>query len=509
MPYLLGIDFGTTNVKAVVYDTWGKALASAAVRTETEHQGPQRAVYPPDKVWSSIVSVIRQVVAELGEAAGIEALAVASLGEAGVPLDGNGNWLYPAIVWFDSRTIEQHRWWEKEFGAEKVFAICGLLPGPIYSINKMMWLKEHEPHVHRRMAHWLCMADYITYKLTGIYSTSYSLASRTMAFDLRERHWSPTLLEAAGIDPAIMPPPYPSGEVVGRVAEDAAAATGLLSGTPVAAGGHDHICGALATQVFEEGPVLDSTGTAEALLTTVNEFRPERASHELGLSYGCHVARDRYYLVGGILSSGGLVEWLRELFWPQRAGDESLYQVMVQEAAASHPEGLFILPYITGGGAPHRDPDAWGTLFGLRSSHTRGDLLRAAFESLSYELRALVEALEEFAGLEVTTLRAIGGGTKNELWLRLKADITGKLVEVPALQESTALGAALLAGLGVGIYSDEREAVSRVYRTERTIPPDPAAFKRYSRYYEEIYRELYPLVRELYAKAARLTAVEG
>ncbi len=499
MPYLLGIDFGTTNIKAVAYDLQGQAVASASTRTEVEEQGPRQAVYPPHKVWEGVTTVIKQVVDKLGEATVIEGLAVASVGEAGLPLDEKGQWLYPAIVWFDSRTIEQHRWWEREGLGATVFAICGLPLDPIFSINKIMWLKEHEPQIYRRTAHWLCMADYITYKLTGVYSTSYSLASRTMAFDLGQRDWSSTLLEAAGIEADIMPPAYRSGEVVGGVSEEAAAASGLRSGTPVVIGGHDHICGALATDVFEEGPVLNSIGTAEAVLVTVDSFPPPGASCQAGLSHGCHVARDRYYLVGGISSSGGLVEWLRRLFWPDRTDDQELYHLMVEEARRGRSEGLFVLPHITGSGAPHRDPNARGTFFGLRPFHRRADLLRAAFEGLSFECRALVEAVEKAAHLKATSLRAIGGGAKNELWLQLKANITGKPVEVPALSESTALGAALLAGLGLGLYADEKEAVSQVYRPEKTIEPQAAAFERYSRSYE-LYRQLYPSVRELYAQ---------
>ncbi len=499
MTYLLGIDFGTTNIKAVAYDLQGQAVASAATRTEIEEQGPRQAVYPPDKVWEGVTTVIKRVVNELGGATGIEGLAVASVGEAGLPLDGKGQWLYPAIVWFDSRTIEQHRWWEREGLGETAFDICGLPLDPIWSINKIMWLKAHEPAVYRRTAHWMCMADYITYRLTGVYSASYSLASRTMAFDLRRRDWSSTLLEAAGIEPGLMPPAYPSGEVVGGVSEEAAAVTGLRSGTPVVTGGHDHICGALATDVIEEGPVLNSIGTAEAVLVTVDRFPPPGASYRANLSHGCHVARDRYYLVGGISSSGGTVEWLRRLFWPERTDDEELYQLMIEEARRGRSEGLFVLPHITGSGAPHRDPNARGTFFGMRPFHRRADLLRAAFEGLSFEFRALVGAVENAANIQATSFRAVGGGAKNELWLQLKADVTGKPVEVPALAESTALGAALLAGLGVGLYADEKEAVSRVYRTEKTIEPDAEAFQGYSRPYE-IYRQLYPAVRDIYAQ---------
>ena len=502
MSYLLGIDFGTTNVKAVAYDLKGQARASASTRTETESEGPGRAVYHPDKVWKEVCAVLKEVVGALEDTAQIEALAVTSVGESGVPVGSQGQWLYPAIAWFDNRTLEQHLWWEREFGADEVFDICGLPLDLIYSINKMMWLKEHEPEIFRRMACWLCMADYITYRLTGAFSTSYSLASRTMAFDLKARDWSDVLLDAAGVKPEAMPPAYPSGEVVGRVTTEAAEETGLPAGLPVVTGGHDHICGALAVGVFEPGPVLDSMGTAEALLITVDDFRPEGAAHKSGLCYGCHVARDRYYLVGGIVTAGGSVEWLRELFWPGRADDETLYQTIIEEARAGETSGLFFVPHLSGGGAPHRDPQARGIFFGLSAHHKRKDLLRAAFEGLSYEARTLLEALQRYSATELDILRAIGGGAKNELWMRLKADITGKTVEVPALKESTSLGAALLAGLGVGIYSDEKEAVSKVYKVEKTIAPDQAAFQNYDRYYKEIYRNLYPLLRDLSAKIA-------
>jgi len=521
MAYLLGIDFGTTNTKAVVFAEDGRVLSSAVRRTPTHVQGHLRAVYYAEEAWQTVTAAIREALAGLpasdtGKPLVIDGLAISSMAEAGVPLDSAGRELYPIVAWFDDRSSPQRDWWREHLGAARLFSICGLHLDYIFSVNKIMWLREHEPDIWRRTVRWLCMSDYLTYRLCGEQAISPSIASRTMAFDVARRVWSELILELARIPADLFPEVQESSTLIGHVTSQAAAETGLLAGTPVCVGGHDHLCGALACQVYQPGPVLNSVGTTEVVFVAMKEFAPQVDEPERrGFSCGCHVVPGTYYALGGVRSAGPLNEWLRSLFAHELMGQgvglppdmpaPGIYQALAELGFSSPPgsRGLFVLPFVAGG-RPHRDPEARGVLFGLRSNHTAADIVRAAFEGLSYELRWDLEMLAAFSGNPVQRLTAIGGGARNELWLRVKADITGKAVDVPRLTESSALGAALLAGLGTGVYPDVAAATRQSYKVERTVEPDLAAHEIYSRWYERVYLPLYPLLRESFLTAAQL-----
>lgn len=521
MACLLGIDFGTTNTKAVIFAEDGRVLSSAVRRTPTEVQGHMRAVYHAAEIWQTVASTIKEALDGLtnsgvGTRPAVDALAISSMAEAGVPLDAAGRELFPIIAWFDDRSSAQRDWWREHLGAASLFAICGLHLDYIFSVNKLMWLREHEPDVWRRTTRWLCMSDYLSYRLCGQQAISPSIASRTMAFDVARRAWSETILGLAQIPVEFFPEVRESGTLIGHVTAQAAADTGLLAGTPVCVGGHDHLCGALACQVYHPGPVLNSVGTSEVVFVAMKEFAPRMEQPERrGFSCGCHVMPGMYYALGGVRSAGPLNEWLRSFFAHELMGKSvglppdvpapAVYQALAELGLSSPPgaRGLFVLPFVAGG-RPHRDPEARGVLFGLRSNHTAADIVRAAFEGLSYELRWDLEMLEAFSGNPVQRLTAIGGGARNDLWLRVKADITGKAVEVPTLTESSALGAALLAGVGTGVYPDLSSATRRTYQLERVVEPDLEAHERYSRWYEKVYLPLYPLLRDSFLTAAKL-----
>ena len=510
MSRLLGIDFGTTNIKAVVFAEDGTVVSSATQRTPTHVEGHLRAVYEPEEIWQATATTIRGALDELGPSPEVDGLAISSMAESVVPVDAAGRELYSIIAWFDDRTIPQRDWWREHLGAVRIFNICGVHLDYIFSINKILWMREHEPDVFRRAVRWLGVNDYLNYRLTGEQMTSPSIASRTMAFDVGRRDWSETMLNLAELPLALFPPVQESGTLVGTVTAQAAAETGLPVGTPVLLGGHDHLCGALASQVVGPGPVLNSVGTSEVLLVSMDHFSPQGEDPEKqGFSHGCHVVAEKYYAFGGIRGAGHLIEWLRRLFEKElEAGaprHSDAYQAMVEIGQRSPPgsKGLFVLPFVAGG-RPHRDAEASGVFFGLRMSHTMSDVIRAAFEGLSYELRRAVGALETFSGQPIERLTGIGGGTKNELWLRVKADITGKPIDLLGLTESAALGAALLAGLGTGVYAGVDDATRQVYRLERMVEPNPFAHEMYNEWYEQVYSRLYPSLRESFLTTARL-----
>ena len=496
MPYLLGIDIGTTNTKAVLYDLEGRMRAPSAPPRTGLASAPTlsvegalgQATHDPEELYRRACGVIRQVAGQVDDARQVLALSVSSFGEAGVPLDEQGRPLYPIIVWHDTRTADAREWWEAHFGWDRLFAITGLHPHHTYSLSKIMWLREHEPEAYRRLALWLSVSDYIAYRLTGVAAMNYPQACRTLAFDLCRLDWSAEVLQAAGVEPHIFPRPVPSGQALGTLRPQAAADCGLSEATLVVAGGHDHICASVAAGVTAPGVLLDSIGTAEALLAVLDHLQTDAETRSMGVCCGVHAVPGRYYLLGGLLGVGPLLSWLLQTVL-QAPETEAGYQALTQAAQASPrgANGLYMLPFLSGAGAPRPSPRATGAYVGLRLHHTRPDMVRAAFEGLCYELRHLLESFGE--GNRV--LRAVGGGARNTFWLQLRADVTGCTIEVPAGTERGALGAALLAGVGAGLYESIASAAAGAYRAEQVYHPDPEAHEEYTERYEHIYRGLH------------------
>ncbi len=549
-PYLLGIDVGTTHIKAVIFDAAGTEAARCVASTPSQPGGgPGQVVWDPGVIWQTVISVTRGAMEMLqgkharpsrrsrsalpgpevaregigaagatsqvgGTAAGatvaggqsgvgpeyaaspvpeIVGVAVASVGESGVPLDRDGRPLYPIIAWFDPRTAPQAAWWTREIGQERTRAITGLSVKSIYSAPKILWLLENVNGLRDAIDAWLPVSSFVTFKLTGggggsdgsgssrssgnrggrrpaDYAVDFSQASRTLLFDQARLDWSDELAAASGIPARILPQAVPSGTLVGHVTREAAQATGIPAGVPVFAGGHDHVCGALAVGATRPGAVLDSCGTAESILSSCLDASVLQAVCRNGFSLGHHVVRGMHYAMGGLLASGGAVEWFMREF----CGSSASYEHVVGLARNSKPGagGVVFVPRLLGSGPPTRDERATGAFARLRPSATRADFARAVFEGLSFELKVAIRAMEAALGQPVSSVIATGGGARNELWLSIKASVLGLPVEVSHVTEASALGAALLAGIGCGLYRDAGDALAKALRTGRRVLPD-------------------------------------
>ncbi|MDF2626213.1 MAG: carbohydrate kinase [Symbiobacteriaceae bacterium] len=485
MSYLIGVDVGTTNLKVMAFDHNGLVAASAVVKTPILRPGPKMFEHDPDAIWEQVTLGIRQVVDTLG-AAEIDAIAIASVAEEGFLLDSSGKALAPAIAWYDQRTAPQAARWANTFGSWETYRISGLLADSIYSLYKIQWIQGRQPDLYEQATKWLCMADYVTYRLSGEQAMTYSLASHTMALDLERREWSDEILKAARISRRLLPDLVESGTLIGRVTSEAAAVTGLAEGTPVVTGGHDHICGALAAGVLAPGSVLDSTGTAEALLVGLDRPAMSPTTFAAHIHFGAHTARGRYY-AGTAMTAGPVVDWVRDRMLGTAENGADSYQALSEEALTSPPgaRGLFFLPLLSDVGFTDRDGWSRGAMLGLQLSHTRGDIFRAAFEGLTYELRARLELLEDSLALGRQPRTVVSGGAaRNPLQLQLKASILERTVSVPAATETTALGAALLAGLGVGIYKDEADAIARTTHEAVRVVPEAEQIPTYRTLYQ-------------------------
>lgn len=496
MVYLVGIDVGTTNTKAVVYDPErGEVIALGRHPTRTYHPRPGWSEFDPAQIWQGVAESLRQALAQVPSTASIAGVGVSSMGEAGIPIDASGEYLYPIIAWYDPRAEPQLDALCRKLGTYEIFDITGQSPRNIFSLPKIVWLQEHHPDIVRRAGRWLCMEDFVIWKLSGEYATDYSVASRTLAFDQRQRFWSSRILGSVGLSADLFPMPFPSGTAVGRVTAKAAEETGLPIGAPVVTGGHDHLVGALAVGVLAEGEVLDSTGTAEAVLAPLSFYRPDRRLFDSGFSFYHHTVRGQYVVIGGNSAGGASVDWLsRSVLGLEEGPSKEFFAAAAEVAAGS--QGLFFLPHLVGSGTPENDAASRGAFVGLTPFHNRGHFARAVLEGVCYWLRSNLDEIESIVGKRIAEITAIGGATQSPFWLQLKADVTGRSVRVPHVPEAVAVGAALLAGCGVGLFANERQAAASVNAFQEVRKPDEKEAAAYERWYEEVYKSLYASLRD-------------
>ncbi|MHB1417601.1 MAG: FGGY-family carbohydrate kinase, partial [Chloroflexota bacterium] len=407
-------------------------------------------------------------------------------------------------TWQDLRAEPQARRWHDWLGAQRVFEITGQPIQARMSVNQLLWQRENQPEVLERAVKRLCVEDFVLWKLSGEYATEFSLSSRTMAIDQRNRRWSREILDLAEIPEDLFPPLYQSGTPLGQVTARAAAETGLPAGTAVVVGGHDHLCGAFAAGVLGPGAILNSMGTAEACLVVTNEFSPDERLVRGGYSHYAHIMPGQYVVVFGLGTSGGMFEWLVRQLHPESTTSPEAriraFDLALAAAAEVRPgsEGLFWLAHFAGVGPPWVDELSKAAVLGLTPAHGRGHLVRALLESLSYRLRenisAVAEAIEIPANAELVV---IGGGTRAKLWMQIKADVSGRLVRVVQVPEAVATGAALLAGIGAGVFKSFAEAAASVERPVVVYEPDTARAQAYDRYYREVFEQIYPTLRSL------------
>lgn len=491
---ILGIDLGTTSTKAVAYDLRGRMVASVAVPTVTHYPRPLWAHFEAEELWEAASSAVRGVVAQIGDAARIQSVAVASFAEAGVPVDDHGKPTYNTIAWFDRRSIPQADWLLETIGERRLFERSGLALQPIFTLCKLLWLKENEPDAWANTRGWLMADSYIAWRLGGAPASDYSQAARTLAFDLQRLRWDTDLVERTGIDPAIFSPVMPAGTAIGTVSAEGSEATGLVKGTVIGLGGHDHVCGAFAAGVTQHGAVLDSMGTAEALFVALDAPIWDPDLGRMGYTQGAHVAADQFYGFGGLYTSGAAVDWIRSI-----TGRED--RMALAGAAAEVPpgsNGATFMPHLRLSSPPNIDPKSRGAFIGLTTDIDQASMVRAVYEGIAYEARASIEPLVRFAGeTQIPDITVIGGSARNELLLQIKASVTNRPHHVLELHEATALGAALLGGLAAGLYRDSEAVHTAIAPASMAIEPDPDAAAFYEAFYQNVYKPLYTTLKPL------------
>ncbi|HMQ54424.1 MAG TPA: FGGY family carbohydrate kinase [Anaerolineae bacterium] len=502
LPLLAGVDVGTSSIKAIIFEAEGQVVAQASVPTPTHYPRPNWAYYDPEELWQATATALRQAIQSLPDTGRLASVAVASMGEAAVPIDAAGRPVYEAIAWFDSRTQPQVEWLDRAIGKDHFFAVSGLSLQPIFGLCKLLWIKENEPEAFARIDRWLNIADYIAYRLCGTPATDYSLASRTLALNLAEGHWAETLIQAVGLSPELFAPLAVSGTDLGSVTPDASAQTGLPVHARVGVGGHDHVCGALALGVTQPGLMLNSLGTAEAVFLPLAAPITDPRLGRQGYSQGAHVVKGHYYTLGGLYTSGASVEWWRDII-----GEAEGYATLIAEAGQAPPGslGAFFLPHLRLANPPFDDPKGRGAFIGLTADAKHGVLFRAILEGLAYESRHTLETLLTYPGvMPLQTIYATGGNSRNELLMQIKATVLNQAITVADVAEATSLGAAMLGGLAARVYADVPSALTNVRRHQRRVEPVVEQVPFYEQSFRQVYQRLYPTLRDLHHQIYQL-----
>jgi xylulokinase len=498
---LLGIDVGTTGCKAAAFAAAGpeagECLASAYEEYDLRSPGPGQAELDSEAVWSSIKGAIARAVAA-SSADPVSALAVSSMGEAVVPVSRERRILGPSLLNFDLRGEEYLPALRSSLPDEELFRLNGNTLGNDYGLTKLMWLRDHRPELYERSWMFLNWGAFVSFMLGAEPALDYSLANRSLLFELQQRDWSERLLRWAGLERSKLPPTVPSGTRIGEVSAPAAAELGLPKGTPILAGCHDQCANAAGCGVLEEGSALFGMGTYLCIVP-VYRRRPEAAAMiERGLNTEHHVLPDRY--VSFIYNmSGAVVKWYRDTFAAAeaeqaRAAGENLYDRLFAELPAS-PSPVMALPYFCPMGPPEYISGANGLLAGLSLETGRGEILKGILQGACFSLRQRVQGLPG-TGIAIEEYRAAGGGSRSDAWVQLCADILERPFARPRVTEAGALGAAMVAGTGAGRFGSLAEASAALVRLQRRFSPDTGRVREYAGLYER-YLRLWPLWREL------------
>jgi xylulokinase len=476
--HLLGLDVGTSGCKAIVFDDGWNLKSIAARRYDLIRIGEDGYELEAQTVWAAL----REAIIEAHARAGVQtdAVAVSAIGDVIIPLGASGEPVRPCILDFDPRGKDEIRAFAADFGPDRLYQTTGMPPIHINSLAKILWLQRHEPDTCRRVRRWATFEDYILEKLGAPPAASWSMAARTMLFDIRRKAWSPEILAAASLRETGLPRTVPSGEVVFRLDAAAAASLGFAPGAAVCSGGHDVVCAAVGAglDVLDRRTALDIMGTMEVLIVLTEE--PNLGPAAMKHLYPSYPAWREYLSLSLSLTSGSVVDWYRGLFrGTHGAGEDGeVYRELLKDVDSGKPGELLLVPHFSGVCNPVFDPDARGMLYGLSLNTGRRELAQAVLEGLCYDLKAHVRGFRE-AGVPIERLRVVGGGSSSDAWLQLKANITGLEMIRTDIREASAMGAAALCGKAVGAVDNPYAAAGLMALKETRFSPEPEAMGRF------------------------------
>ncbi len=494
MKLLLGIDYGTGGCKTTVLDETGAFVGEASTEFQTYHDHPGWSEQEPQDWWNALAESLRKLSAKGVDLKAIAACALDGSTHNAVLLDAGFRPVRRTIMWTDQRSTAECEALKAGWG-EKIFSTCYQMPAPTWTLPQMMWLKANEPDVLAKTEHVLFVKDYVRYLLTGEAATDHIEAQGTLFYDMKAARWSEDLVELAGLTPAKLPGFIKPTDVAGRVTAEAAAFTGLPEGMPVVCGTSDSAVEDYGAGAVEPGDLIIKLATAG----NVNSMTAAAHPHPKTLTYS-HVVPGMWYSVSATNAAALCMRWLRDTFYaPQSENGEpkNLYSLIDEEASASPvgANGVFFHPYLQGERCPYWDSNLRASFTGVSISSTRGDFARALMEGVAFSLRDCYRTLEEMR-LPVKRIFLIGGGARSRLWSEIVANVFNCAVAVPEPGDAS-FGACLLAGTGIGVFSDVKDAVAKCLKIGRTIQPDADSAAKYDHLFT-CYRRIHDALAPVY-----------
>ncbi len=498
---LLGIDIGTTGCKAAAFTPEGRLLSLSYEEYDVRSATAGRAELDPHEVWSKVQGVIAKAAREAAKDP-VQALAVSSLGEAVVPVSKNREILGPSILNFDSRGAEYVEGLRTKLDPEELYRVNGNPLENWYTLPKLLWIKDKERELYERTFKFLHWGAFVPFMLGTDPAIDYSLANRSLLFDMDRACWSRDIAQTAGINTEKLPTPVPSASALGRVSAEASRLTGLPEGTLIAAGAHDQCSNAVGSGVVSERVAMCGMGSFLCVVPVFSRRPEPRAMLARGLNTEHHAAPGRY--VSFLYTRGGsLVKWYRDTF-ARRERDlaaeqgQDIYELLLAEMP-SGPGRITVLPRFAPMGPPDFASDAGGVIAGMTLETTRGEILRGIIEGTVFHVKDMVESIVS-AGVAIDEFRAVGGGSKSAAWVGMCANVFGRPVVRSRVPEAGCLGAAIMAGIGCGRFSGFSEGVEAMVSLGDRVEPDTARAKEYETGYHK-YRELWPLLKDYVRKA--------
>lgn len=496
---IAGLDIGTTGCKCTVFDDQGKYLAKAyrdypVTRAVTGHEIDASAIM------GAVYASIREMAEKYPDIAGI---GVTSFGETFVCVDEAGNPLHPAMLYTDPRGQEERRELIEKLGGHNIAHITGLRPHEMYSISKIMWIKKHCPEIYASTRRIFLMGDYVVYHLTGKAQIDYSLATRTMAFDIKNLCWSRDIFEAADIDSNLMSEPVPSGTIAGVITQKSAQMTGLSTDTRIVSVSHDQVAAAVGAGAFDGTVAVDGAGTVECLTPIYDELPDIDVMYEGYFSVVPYVIPGKYVAYAFSYTGGALMQWCVETIAKEEkklAGEQGIsvneyLEKLYDDVHHGAPSGLLVLPHFAGAATPYMDTGSKGAVLGLTTATAAADIYRGCMEGVVYEMYLNLQALKH-SGIHFQKLHATGGGAHSAVWMQMKADMLNLPMTALKTADAGTVGSAMLTGVAIGLFSDLADAAAHMVEETVTYVPRKEMHERYQKIYER-YRQVYHAVRPL------------
>ncbi len=492
----LGIDIGTTGVKAVIFGNNGSEQSSAYREYSLLSPRPGWFELNPQQIIDCCKQVIGESACQLPPKNKIRAVGISSQGEAFTLLDNNGDYLCNAMVSFDTRSTEQVISTQEEFGRERLYDITGHSSHTLFSLFKLLWIKNNHPKAFKKARHFLCMGDLLRFVLTGNSITSYNLAARTMLFDVKAKQWSTEILDYVGLNHNVMPQVAPSGSSAGLIKPEIAEELGLEKDVIVATGGHDQCCGALGVGVFEKNVAAYSLGTVGCITPAFSDCVLNKTLMDANLATYPHTVENLYTTVAFCTTAGSGLKWFKNNFGQAeieraRRSEQNVYDVLLEQIPPK-PTNLMFLPHLCSTGTPYFEPNPMGAALGLKLSTTKGDILRALLEGICFEMNVNLNLLKK-CQINIDELRAFGGGTASPAWMQITADIFDMPITIVEVQESGCMGAAMLAGYARGEIDSLSKCCEQWTKIGRVYEPggeNAAIYRQKFEVYKELYQNL-------------------